>query len=564
MSNSPCRDTEKRDLRRSYGCLGLVVLVALVFANSFPGAFIADDYSRVLENPLVRNPDIPTIFKADYWGYGVNSGLHRPLTILSYAFNRALFGPGIVSFHAVNVMLHACVVVLFFLILLSMGMTGPVAWLTSALFAVHPIHTEVLDIVTGRAELLAAGFVLLGWRLALGEPTVRRGAGAGLCYAAALLCKESAAVFPALLMAGDAFVTRDVRARFLQRWPLYLFLAAISAGWLAMRSWWLPFSHVPINAIYSMDNPLVGLPPMGRILGIAKVQVVYLSRLVLPIKLRALYTADTIGVPAGWIEPQVAVILFALLSFGILMVRGCRKRQWYGFGLAFYLIAFAVTANIVRLTTFLMAERFAYLPSAGFCLALAALIAGEGKFRPMSKRLWLGVGVVLFFGALTVCRNVDFRDSTTLWTAEVKNAPGNARAWMFLGGSYEMEGRRQEAEQAYRAAIRITPDFVDASLSLGSLLLNDGRAREALVCLEKAYLRSSGLSPLLSLALARAHLALGDPRTTLECLEEVAPFSTQLPEYWKVRQDALNALEAAGADGGNDPRGGKVAPRTGG
>jgi hypothetical protein len=335
----------------------------LAYANSFPGAFIADDYSLVLGNPLVQNPDVRTTFQADYWGYGVNSGLHRPLTILSYALNRELFGPGIVAFHAVNVLMHAGVVVLLFLTLSSLGIASLVAWLAAALFAVHPIHTEVLDIVTGRAELLAAGFGLLGWRLALDRPTVLRTAGAGLCYAAALLSKENAAVFPALLMAGDAFVNRDYRTLWSRRGPLYVSLAFITAAWLAMRSWWLPFAHVPINRIYTLDNPLVGLSPMMRLLGIAKVQVIYLSKLIFPYRLQALYTADTIVLPSGWFETQVAIILGVALLFGITMVHGWRKKQWYGFGLAFYLVAFAVTANILRLTTFLMAERFAYLRS---------------------------------------------------------------------------------------------------------------------------------------------------------------------------------------------------------
>jgi tetratricopeptide (TPR) repeat protein len=525
----------------------LVLLVGLVYANSFPGAFIADDYSRVLGNPLVQHPDIRTIFRADYWGYGVNSGLHRPLTILSYALNRALFGPGSVSFHAINVLLHAGVVVLLLLTLGSLGVPSRVAWLAAALFAVHPIHTEVLDIVTGRAELLAAGFVLLGWRLAVDQPTVVRTAGTGLCYAAALLCKENAAAFPALLMAGDAFILRDFRAQWSRRWPLYLSLGVITAGWLAMRSWWLPFAHIPVNSIYPLDNPLVGQPPMIRLLGIAKIQAIYLSKLILPFRLQALYTADTIDVPSGGLEPQVAVILGVALLFGALMVHGWRKRRWYGFGLAFYLIAFAVTANILRLTTFLMAERFAYLPSAGFCLAIAALIAtGDGETRPTARQIRAAAVLLLFFGGMTVYRNVDFRNSTALWTAEVKNAPGNARAWMFLGGAHEMEGRRQEAEQAYRAAIRIAPDFADASLSLGYLLLNEGRAREALDCFGKAYWRNPGRSPLLSLALARATLALNDPRASMEWLEEVAPYSTQLPEYWEVREAALNALEEGG------------------
>lgn len=124
-----------------------------------------------------------------------------------------------------------------------------------------------------------------------------------------------------------------------------------------------------------------------------------------------------------------------------------------------------------------------------------------------------------------------------------------------------MEGRRQDAEGAYRAAIRLAPDFVDASLSLGYLLLNEGRAMEAQDCFERAYLRNSGRSPLLSLALARSSLALNDPRASLSWLEEVAPYSTQLPDYWDVRREAMAALERSGS---NKPRHRRIVPGAGG
>src|SRR5512139_4117850 len=147
--------------------LAIALLALGAYANSFPGAFIADDVAIVRDNPLVNDPSLSRIFAADYWGEGAGSGLHRPLTILSYAVNRQLLGPGPAGVRAVNVLLHAAVSVLVAAVASAAGFGSSIGWVAAALFAVHPLHTEVVDIVTGRAELLSALFVLLALLTAL-------------------------------------------------------------------------------------------------------------------------------------------------------------------------------------------------------------------------------------------------------------------------------------------------------------------------------------------------------------------------------------------------------------
>ena len=244
----------------------MIALLALIaYANSFPGAFIHDDIPIVRENPLVISGSVGRIFAADYWGEGAGSGLHRPLAILSYALNRRFFGETAAAFHAVNVLLHAGVSVATYAALIAAGISGGVAWVAAALFAVHPLHTEVVDIVTGRAELLAALFVLL----ALGS-ALRRGRRHRLtcvaCFALGLLSKESAATFPLLLAAVDLFGAKDVRAVLRERLRLYVSLALLGLAWLAYRKWGLLSGSLPPNAIYPVDNPLGVLGPIGRAL----------------------------------------------------------------------------------------------------------------------------------------------------------------------------------------------------------------------------------------------------------------------------------------------------------
>jgi len=214
----------------------LALLVLAAFANSFPGAYLSDDYPIVLNNPLVIQPRLSAILTADYWGEGVNMNHHRPLTILSYAVNRALFGPGAFSFHLVNVLLHGGVTLVLYETLLALGVGSTVGWAAAALFAVHPIHTETVNIITGRSELLPALFMFLGLLLARRAGRLLLPA-VGACHAAALLSKESAVIFPLLLLVSDAFGERDLGALLRRRWRLYAQSVALTAAWLAMRQW---------------------------------------------------------------------------------------------------------------------------------------------------------------------------------------------------------------------------------------------------------------------------------------------------------------------------------------
>jgi len=100
-------------------------------------------------------------------------------------------------------MLHAAVTWLLYLLLLAILETSPhgqtVAFVAALLFAVHPIHTEAVASVVGRAELLAAGFLLAAWILHRRDREI----AALICFLLALLSKESAAAFLALVLLGD-------------------------------------------------------------------------------------------------------------------------------------------------------------------------------------------------------------------------------------------------------------------------------------------------------------------------------------------------------------------------
>lgn len=151
--------------RLSWWMLALVALLAaIVYANSLKNNFAFDDVGIVENNPHVVDLQWTTIWHSNYWPKveGVQpDALYRPLTLWTYLANQAI-APGVAwTFHLVNVLLHCLVTVLMMMLTWRILGDRLVAIIAGVLFAAHPLHTEVVANVVGRAELLAASWSLL-------------------------------------------------------------------------------------------------------------------------------------------------------------------------------------------------------------------------------------------------------------------------------------------------------------------------------------------------------------------------------------------------------------------
>ena len=543
--------------------LVLVSLLALLVGlNSLPGTFIADDLAIVVRNPRVAHLDIGAIFASDYWGQAGWDKLYRPLTILSFALNRLAFGPDPFSFHLVNVLLHAGVTCFFALTLLALGFGPGPAGTAAALFAVHPIHADVVNVIVGRAELLVALFLFAGLWLAL-RGRRRTWPLVICCYFAALLSKEHAVVFIPLLALADGFVgskRRDTTAGgespatppdqsgglFRRRILLYALLVAVTVCWLLLRLWVLQAAKTPPSLIYAADNPLIGAGPLARLLTAAKVNLLYLAHLLLPLRLQSLYSGPNLRVVGNPFSAWGLASLAYLALCGAAAIHGWRRRSGYGFGIPLFFIGFAVTANLFFVITVLMADRFAYLPSAGFCLAAASVLLIPARRATNSRTarafLLLPIGYAFFLMFLTLGRNAAFQDSESFWKSVTRIDPGNVRAWFFLSQATQQANKPLETERALQGALRADPSFPDAPIAYSLFLLDQGRPVEAAAAARQGLEAAPGGVGLAQFALARAYLELERPAEALALLDEVTELYAAEAGYWSSRGKALEAL----------------------
>lgn len=527
--------------------VGLFLLAALVYANSFPGTFVLDDIHIAQNNPLVKNPDLVTILRSDYWHPNQHSGLYRPLTILSLAVNRLLLGGEAWAFHLVNVLLHAAVTVLFWRLLLVWGVPLLAALLAAALFAVHPIHQEAVNVVVGRSELLVA-FFLLGAFLSTRSNGRSALVVSGACFLAALLAKENAITFLAMLPVADAFLAGSPRI-WRARWRLYAALLAIVALWLA----WYKFgvvSDLPRSRVTEAAAPLAHVDGLTRILTALEHQWLYLKILLVPVPLQSVYSvADLPPFIDSLVTPMAMLVVGATAALLAILFLGWRRRELAALFGVLYIVSFSITSNVPFAIGVTMAERLAYLPSLWFCAALAVVLLREWGTRAGRRiGLVLACGWLLFYATICLQRNPDFHSEPELWLEEVRQNPADFLGWQNVAETMMNTRRDVEAEAAFRRMLALAPDYPGGLRSWTFFLIRQGRFDEALASAQKASSISESRGDRIAVAfdsldIAEALIALGRPEEALAALEPSRAMLDLVSRLHELRARALSALE---------------------
>ncbi|HEV2520816.1 MAG TPA: hypothetical protein VGT24_00430 [Candidatus Acidoferrales bacterium] len=454
----------------------LLAAAALVYSNTLGNQFALDDELYILHNAQVTDPSLQRLFSPNPF-----SNVFRPVTFATLAANWALGEAEPVIYHIVNLALHAGATLLLFLLLqellasISEGKT--VAFAAALLYAVHPIHTEAVSWVVGRAELLAAGFLFAGWLLHLRDRPI----ASLVCFALALLSKESAVAFFPLLLIGD-YATGKWKP--LIRYALTGGLTVLYLGLL----WKVQGGRFGQPGIAMADNPLAYLPAHWRILNALRVAWKYAALQSYPRVLACEYSFNQIPVYRDWRHTlPAAIAAAAVIGVWIWAVR--RGQTTPALAGAIYFGGFAATANILLPTGTIMAERLAYLPSAGFCLLLAF---GWNWIRKKQGMLAWGLlaAAVLALSVRTVIRNRDWKDNFALYSSAVRAVPNDAKMHANLAGEYFKRNQLDLAVGEYRIALRINPDSPDTLASYSMLEYRLGNYQAAGAMMEEALSRS--------------------------------------------------------------------------
>lgn len=464
----------------------ILAVSLMVYVGTLWMGFVYDDTKQILELPIIRDiRNIPQLFTTEIWQIlGAESPYYRPLFYVSLALDHSFWKVNPLGYHLTNIVLHAAVSVLVYLLANRIAKSRLAAFAAGLLFAVHPVHAEAVAWVSARNELLCAIFMLLSYLtfivfLEKSKNTLL--VASLLSFFMALLFKEMAITLPLLVFLHVWYFSEGNWKKRLV-WPA-LYCAAvlpyllIRASVLSIQTWG--------------DHPLT----WEKLCTGIGILVSYTRLLIFPANLRVFY-----NIPVQETFFSAAVLLpLLLLSVIVATVIALRK---YDVGLFFslswiYVTLLPVSGFVVFLTPALMAERYLYIPSIGFCVAAGILfskLAGlaEGRSRALCRLLNMGgIGIVAILAMLALRHSPAWKNQHEFMVNIAKDAAGTEFGYYHQGMLYMEEGRTLDAIGEFTRALALNPNLFEAHYDLGIIYAGKGLLSEA----EKEFERVVALNP---------------------------------------------------------------------
>lgn len=440
---------ELQQQQRSRNWAGLIVAIVafLVYANTFQHGWALDDWGVIPDNKLTKRgiSAIPEIMSTTYrTGMDVSDHtLYRPLSKATFAIEWSISPDNPSLGHIDNVILYALTCFLLFrVLLLCFPRSLFIPFAIALLYAVHPLHTEVIANVKSRDEILSMLFFLLTLRSAL---LYARGGKwqhlpiLALSFFAALLSKESAITYLAAVPLALYFFSEAKGSHYR---GVMVSMAVPAVLFLLIRASILGQYQ---SAPYAMvDNHLIGIKDFVT----QRTSAIYLLGVYLykhfiphPLICDGSYAAFDPAGPGDW-----KFILSFLIHIGALVyaIMNFKKRDPIAFGILFYFVTISIISNVLMLIGTNYAERLLFVPSLGWCIVVAVLLDRlAGWLSPQSGTtpvpLVLTALVVLGFSSLTLARNQDWHDETRLFNTDLKKVPRSAHMRFYVGNHISAE-----------------------------------------------------------------------------------------------------------------------------
>jgi protein O-mannosyl-transferase len=548
--------------RRAFVTCGVGVLAFAVYANTLGHGFAYDDQRVITDNPAIRDlTDWRRIFTTPSWFMdGTSTIAFRPLATWTFAANYALHGAAPFGYHLVNVVLHAVASALVVLVATAIGAPPALAGTAGALFAVHPIHTEVVANGVGRAELLAAVLALLAlWlRRVAAHSTHPRALNAGsvLAYGLALLSKEHTIGFLVLLPLTDLLLDddRDLR-RFAgrlrgERGAFYAALVLVTLAVLVLRS--IAVGSViggrDVGNMFTVSYNVTAFAPMElRVLTALAVQSRALWLLVYPMALSADYSYPQITLVTGLGDPRALVGLAVAAGLIGAVLLAWRRSPVACVWVALALLPWAVVSNVILPVGTIFGERLLYLPSAGVCALLAMGVVAIAE-RVSWRVAGVAVGVLLIaWSARTVTRNRVWASDLALAEATVTDAPRSANAHDNLGRVYVDLGRDDDALTQFAEAAHLLdahpawPERLDVLYQIAMVHGRRGDIATSTRLYEEILARAPDWFPAL-INLGALRNQTGDYARALDAADRAVAVRPAIPNAYIVRGHALRGL----------------------
>lgn len=504
--------------------LSIVLLLTFVaFAPTLRYLFVYDDVGQIVQNPAVQSwQHLPQYFTRQVWAGpqpGVSGNYYRPVFLIWLRLNDMVFGLHPWGWHLTTVLMHLLATLLVFFLARRLIHDEFTAAAAAFLFGMHPVHIEAVAWISGVTEPLLAIFFILAFLCYLRARESKEHPGrwralALLMFALAILEKETAAVFPLVIIAYNWFYdAKDRGTPGGRQWVRRAVEAAKPA--LPYFALIVPYLAARIHALNGFSHTVTPLPLSTVLLTLPSLLVFWARHFAWPAGLSTFYDLRLVSHPTmvHFVLPALAVFLMAGLA--VAAARGSRQ---VSFTLAWVVLPLLPLLDIRVFGRYDFAhDRYLYLPSIGLAILLALAL----RWLPSGK-CWRGIptlqaAVLLLLAPLMIygvqregayfaspqtfyahCAQIapQNNQAATNYAAELgkqgkypqavkllkdilKRNPGEWMADYNLGLTYYHMGQMGPAEKYLRRAIQLQPGSANQYLYLGLVELRTGRIGKA-------------------------------------------------------------------------------------
>lgn len=475
-----------KEYRSAWHVLLLVLLALLVFSNTLFFGFVWDDNiflvgQAVYESATLQSP----------WLSPLNSVEYLPLRDLSYIIDYRVWGWNPFGFHLTNLLLYCLNVLAVYWLtrimdtfLFNTGGTGKdgvgarIALASAALFAVLPLHSEVVSFIHARNVLLSGLFFFLSCIYYLKFIDSQRWLhllAAFALFACALLSKATTIMLPLILVMFLYFrPTRTTRA----------YLGVLPFAVLAVVFFFI-FKYHATESQFINEQLILTVGDydyVSRLAVALQIPFFYLSRLLIPLGLSTEYQIEFSR------DLFSAAAIFAMLGLGLLLSLAYLYRRRLPralFALLWFLICLIPVSNIF-LTNPVVADRYVYLSSYAYAYGFAVMLMGIGRKTGQARLLIILLPILGIYAWLAFERNDVWRTHESVMQDMTKPYSNRAKGHNALGQHYFEAGQYTQALENFAKAKEISPLDSRLEYHQAKLAYLQNRPDEALKLLDAA------------------------------------------------------------------------------
>jgi len=459
-------------IKKNWIFLIVASLVAVVlYANAIGADFVSDDYASITQESKVGSLSYMFLNKAT---------LGNSQSFTTYLINKVFGNTSPVPYHLVSILYFLIFIAIAFVLIKLVTNNDLVAKLTTILFIFHPIHVEAVTWISGRIYIILGIYIclsLINFIYYIDSGKYKYLIYSGLFFGLGFLTDKPRPFAVFLLMFLYIFYMGWHRVK--DRLSKLIVPALIALVVLVVVAW--PYINNRINIVNSGVNQSDSIfysPFFQYPIAMSK----YLQLLWIPADL-TLY--HTMFVTPSWLNWML------LINYLLLVVYFYFKDKRYFFALSFIFLAAAPSMTPIKVS-WLVAERYMFLGSLGFCWFIGLLLSDHWEKFKIGVLVFLVI-VLGYFGVRVVSRNSNWGTNHDLWVNTCQVSPNSHNAWNNIGDDYDKLKEYENAVKGFTQSTIVKPNYADAYHNRANIFFKVGRLDLARESYDTALRFSPGL-----------------------------------------------------------------------